>query len=244
LNAPARPGDPRQLAENFVEELRDAISGRVRAATLFGSAARNEWIAGVSDVNVLVLLDDIDAPVLKRAAPAASHALSNGLTPLLMELDEWRRAIDVFTIELADMKDASLTLYGEDPVAAPIVQHTIMRLQAERELRAKLLHLHAAMLVAADDRARLGQIFIHALPSFTTYLRTALRLAQQTVPRTSRDVIEQGCALASADPAAFLRVLDARTSGEDFAIGLDEPVADHFNTAAEQLAAYVDAFGR
>jgi predicted nucleotidyltransferase len=239
-----RPGDPRQLAEDFVDELRTAISGRVRAAALFGSVVRNEWIEGVSDVNVLILLDDIDAPLLGRAAPAATHALARGLTPLLMELDEWRRAADVFTIELADMKDASITLYGDDPVAAPMVQHPILRLQAERELRAKLLHLHAAMLMAADDQARLGQIFIHALPSFTTYLRTALRLAQQPVPRTSRDVIESGCAVAGADPAAFLRVLDARTSGEAFEVALDEPVADQFNTAAEQLAAYIDAFGR
>jgi predicted nucleotidyltransferase len=236
--------DPARLAEDFVEELRGAIGGRVRAASLFGSAARDEWIEGVSDVNVLVLLDDIDAPVLKRAAPAARHALTRGLTPLLMEIEEWRRSADVFSIELADMKDASVVIFGHDPVAAPTVQPAILRLQAERELRAKLLHLHAAMLMTFDDGERLGEIFIHALPSFATYLRTALRLAHQSVPRTSREVIEAGCALADADPAAFLRVLDARSSGNGLIVDLDEPVADQFNTAAEKLAAYIDAFGR
>jgi predicted nucleotidyltransferase len=236
--------DPRKLADSYVSDLQRVLGDRLRAAALFGSAARGEWLEGISDINVLVLLDSIDAPVLGQAAAVTNDAAALGVRPLLMELEEWRRAADVFTIELADMKDASATLYGEDPAAAAYVQPAIMRLQAERELRAKLLHLHAGMLMAAEDAARLGQLFVHALPSFTTYLRTALRLAQQTVPRISRDVIVAGCVLVGAEPSAFMRVLDARTSRDELEVRLDEPLADNFNTAAAKLAAYIDAFGR
>jgi hypothetical protein len=241
----AAKADPRALADAFVDELRGAVGERLRAASLFGSAARGEGIEGISDVNVLVLLDDIDAPVLAQAAPAASHAVARGVTPLLMELDEWRLAADVFSIELADMKEQSVTLSGDDPAAAAVVDPANLRLQAERELRAKLLHLHAGMLMAADDDHRLGQIFMHALPSFATYLRTALRLAQQPVPHDTRDVIEAGCRLAGAEPTAFLAVHDARAAARtDFAMNLTDGTADDFNTAAQKLAAYIDAFGR
>lgn len=231
-------------AEEFVSELRGTLAGRLQAASLFGSAARGEWIEGVSDINVLVLVDDIDAPLLARTAPIAQSAAAHGITPLVMEVEEWRRAADVFTIELADMKDASVPLFGTDPAAVLPVQPAILRLQAEREMRAKLLHLHGAMLMTADDAERLGAILVHALPSFAAYLRALLRLAGEAVPRDTRTVIEAACRHAGADPVPFLRVLDARLAGGSFQLRLDDPLADAFNTTAETIAACIDNFGR
>lgn len=235
--------NPRTLATSFVEELHGAVGDRLQAATLFGSAARGEWIAGVSDVNVMVLLDTLDAPLLATAAPAVRHAMEAGVVPLVMEMDEWRRAADVFTIELADMRDAHEPLHGEDPVTGPTLPASHMRLQAERELRAKLLHLHGGMLIAADDPKRLGRLFALALPSFTTYMRTTLRLADQPVPPDSRGVIRQACDLVGADAAPFLAILDARASGDAPEIRLTDSIADQFNTAATRLATYIDNFG-
>lgn len=236
--------NPRELAETFVRDLRAVADDRLTAATLFGSAARDEWIEGVSDVNVLVLLDRIDADLLARAGPSARSASARGVTPLLMEVGEWRRAADVFTIELADMKDASALLFGDDPIAQLPVDARILRLQAERELRAKLLHLHGAMLMAGDDRKRLGQIFVHALPSFLAYLRAAIRLAGNDVPRNSTDVIGAGKDVVGFDAAPFQRVLEARASGGQLQLGLNEPLADGFNAAAARLASFIDDFGR
>ena len=236
--------DPRTLAEALVRELQGALGARLRAAGVFGSAARGEWIRGLSDVNALVLLDDIDAPALRAAGPAARKAALASVRPLVMELDEWHRAADVFAIELADMKDASVPLLGDDPVTDVVIHPSVLRFQAERELRAKLLHLHAGMLVHAEDAARLGELFVRALPSFTTYLRAALRLAQQPVPAKSGETIEQGCRVAGTDPGPFLRVLEARQRGGALELSLADPLADQFNRAAEGLAAFTDAFGK
>lgn len=235
--------NPRQLADDFVRDLTAALGDRLGAALLFGSAARGEWLEGISDVNVLVLVDRIDTTLLAAASPAAQSAVGRGVTPLLMEYDEWNRAGDVFCIELADMRDASITLSGDDPVAGTDSPPASLRLQAERELRAKLLHLHAGMLLAADDRARLGQLLLHALPSFTTYLRAALRLADRPVPRATADVIAAGCALVGADPAAFSTVLAARPAGR-LEPGPGDRLVDDFNDAAARLAAYIDNSGR
>jgi hypothetical protein len=172
-------------------------------------------------------------------------ALARGVMPLLMEIEEWQRAADVFTLELADMREAGVTLFGDDPVAGAPLQHGHMRLQAERELRAKLLHLHSGMLLAGEDRDRLGSIFTHALPSFTTYMRAALRLAGKDVPATSRRVIEEACALVGADDAPFLDVLAAREAKTDLSTTLDPgSIADGFNAGATALANYIDRMGR
>jgi hypothetical protein len=163
--------------------------------------------------------------------------------PLMMQLDEWSRAIDVFPIELADMKDAHEALHGPDPTTGVAIDPSSLRLQAEREMRVKLIHLHSGMLMAAEDKARVGELLVRALPSFTAYLRAALRLAANPVPRASADVITQGCALIGADPSAFLSVLTARNAGGKLELSLQDPLSDQFNTAAERLAAFTDAFG-
>jgi predicted nucleotidyltransferase len=236
--------EPHKLAESFTAELRRALGGRLHAASLFGSAARGEWIQGVSDVNVLVLLDALDTSLLADAAPVARAALDRGVTPLIMELDEWRRAADVFAIELADMQQHHVPLLGDDLVAAARVDPANLRLQAERELRARLLHLHGGMLVAADDGPRLGSMLTRALPSFTTYMRALLRLSGDPVPDSSDEVILAACALAGADPAPFHQVLRARRDGSALSVTLREPLPDRFNTAATRLATCIDAFGR
>lgn len=236
--------DPRKLADDFLTALRGALGTRLQAASLYGSAARNEWIDGLSDVNVLLLFDNIDARTLADAAPAARNALAGGLRPLPMETAEWRLAADVFPIELADMKDASVLLFGESPSTGFEIDASALRLQAERELRAKLIQLHAGMLALAQDRKGLGDLFVHALPSFTTYLRAALRLAGKPVPRVSGEVIVEGCRLTGSDPAALLRVLEARAAGGKLELTMRDPLADQINASAERLAAFTDAFGR
>jgi len=236
--------DPRTLAEDFVRQVEGHLGPRLQAATLFGSAARGEWIQGLSDVNVLVLLDEITLDVLEQAAPAARKAVAAGVVPLLMERDEWASAEDVFAIELADLRDASLPLFGGDPTADLVIDTASLRLQAERELRAKLVHLHGEMLVSARDPKRLGALLVRALPSFTTYLRAALRLTGGPVPPTSEPVILHGCTLIGADPDAFLRVLQARQAGGGLAVKAGDPLADQFNAAAKRLTAYIDDFGR
>lgn len=232
-------------ARGFVDALAAALPGNVQAALLFGSAARGEWIEGTSDVNVLVLVDALDGPRLARAAAAARAALEDGVTPLLMARDEWRRAADVFALELADMQDAGVPLLGDSPVAGVALRPAHMRLQAERELRAKLLHLHGAMMLASDQPARLGQLMKAALPSFATYMRALLRLHDSPVPADTAAVTREACGRAGVDAGPFQAALDARRSGAEIRSSLERgSLVDRFNEAATGLATFIDNFGR
>jgi predicted nucleotidyltransferase len=235
--------EPREVADAAAQALNGALGERLRAALLYGSAARGEHVGGVSDVNVLFLLDDIDADTLRRASPLLRPFAKDGLAPLVLEWDEWQRASDVFAIELLDMRDAHVMLHGEDPLDGAVVAPEKLRLQAERELRAKLILLHGGMLRAAEDPRGLGQLLAAALPAFVTYLRAALRLADRPVPATTRAVIEESARLVDADPSGLLRALEGRRAGK-WAIPITDPDVDRYNTTAVRTAAFVDNFGR
>lgn len=235
--------DARQVARQFTTDVRSALEDRLESVVLYGSVARGEYVDGLSDVNVLVLLDDISATSLAALSPVVRRYAAQHVHPIVVEQREWGRATDVFGIELTEMQDWHELLFGPDPLMGLLVPPSILRLQAERELRGKLLQLHLGMLVA-DSPERLGALLTAAVPSLTTYFRTALRLARHDINRESERTIREGCTLVGADPAGLLRALQARRTRTPLAVALQDPLIDQFNTAAEQLAVYIDNVGR
>lgn len=235
--------DGREVARQFSASVRGVLEDRLESVVLYGSVARGEYIDGVSDINVMVLLDDIGARSLSALAPVVRSYRKKRVHPIVVEHREWARAADVFAIELTEMQEWHDLLHGRDPLIGLLVQPSLLRLQAERELRGKLLQLHLGML-GADSPAQLGTLLVAAAPSMVTYFRSALRLAQRDVNRESERTLREGCELVGADPAGMLRVLAARRGGKALHVNLQDPLIDQFNTAAERLAEYIDNVGR
>jgi hypothetical protein len=234
--------DPKDTAAELAQELASLYGPRLSIALLYGSVARGEAIAGVSDINVLVLLDRVDPPALRLASSLARRWTRAGNTaPLLMSWSEWRGAADSFAIELADMRDAHLVLRGTDPLAGDPNDLRAMRLQAERELRGKLVQLRTGLLLSADRPEEIGRLLETALPSFATYLRAALRLAGRAAPLRTEEVIDQAASVVGFDPKPFLRVSEARRRKETLRAPADEALSTGYYDAALRTTEYVNS---
>jgi len=235
--------EPRRVAERFTADVREALGERLRGVVLYGSAARGEWLEALSDINVLVLVDDISGASLAALSPIVRRYVPERVRPIVVEQRAWASAADVFGIELAEMQDWHVLLAGEDPLMGLLVQRPALRLQAERELRGKLLQLHAGLLVT-ETPAQLGGLLLASVPALATYFRTALRLAGRAVSASTERTLTEGCALVGADPAGLLALLQARHQGKPLELQLQDPLVEQVNTAAERLTAYIDNIGR
>lgn len=239
--AAGKEQDMNAQTERFVEELKQALGERLRSVVLHGSVARGEVVPNVSDVNLLVLLDDVDATALRTAGPLARRwARAGNTAPLLLSWDEWLRSADAFAIEVADMKDARHVLHGEDAVAELAVDRRQLRLQAERELRGKLVQLRSGLLLTAERPGEVGRLLLSALPSFTTYARAVLRLHGEAVPDTTPAVLDRAAHLVEADAAPMHTTWQARTGGNAREWPVDSPVVLGYYTFAERTADHVD----
>lgn len=237
--------DPKETAREFVQEWQQLFGARLRSALLFGSVARGEAVAEVSDINVMLLLDQIDAATLKRASSSTRKWIKTARqAPLVFEVEQWRRASDVFAIEIADMKDAYELLHGDNPIEDAVVDEEALRLQAERELRGKLLQLQTGLLVAANTPGEVGRLLMNALPSFAAYMRAALRLVGQAAPLNTVETINLAAGVVGANPGAFLRVWEARTKRSSFKLAVDDPLVDAYYDTAERTADFVDNLRR
>lgn len=233
--------EARTIAADTAKALVNALGERLRSVVLYGSVPRGEYVEGVSDINLLLLLDNVDTPTLAAAAAVEARMVERGVNPLVLEWRERIRAADVFGIELLDMRDAHEVLAGVEPFDGLNVPRQALRLQTERELRTRLLALHSAMLHAKENAGVPGAILIAALPAFVTYLRAVLRLAEEPIPSTMREVIRRGCDRTGADPAGLLAALDARLAARPWGIKLEDPVVEAYRAACERTADHVDA---
>lgn len=231
----------RELARDYTSRLASELGPRLRGVVLHGSVARGEAVEGVSDINLLVLPDSIDAELLRRLAPEARRWLDEaGALPLVLTWDEWAAASDAFAVEAADMVDSHELLHGDDPLAGAVVDRRDLRVQAERELRGKLIHLREATLASADRPEELGRLVLTALPSVATYLRTALRLAGRRAPAATAGTLRDGAELVGADPDPLLRLWERRGRREVPATKPEDPHMVAVHGILERTVEYVD----
>ncbi len=166
----------RQIIDPVLEAI-DRELGAGYSAVVYGSAARGEFLDGLSDLNVLLVCDALRSDTLRRLGAGLLALRHRGQPfPLLFERPEWDRVADVFPIEVADMQLAHEIVRGSDPVTGIRVQPEDLRRCLEQELRGKLLRLRQVFAVHAAEPSALGDVAVNTVSSIATLLRVALKL--------------------------------------------------------------------
>ena len=104
-----------------------------------------------------------------------------------MTLNEIKHSVDVFSIELMDMKHRHRLVFGEDVLKDLVIPATSHRVQVEYELREKLSLLRQHLLLATGNDARMWELLTRSVSSFVTLFRHALIVLGQSAPDGKRE---------------------------------------------------------
>jgi len=161
----------------------DGVLGERYSALVYGSGARGEFRDRVSDVNLLLVCQELGPATLRRLSAAlAGPGGKRQPSPLLIERDEWASASDVFPIEVTDMQIAHRLLRGEDPLAGRVVDPADLRRALEAEFRAKLLRLRQAYAHEGGDSKLLGAVASGTVASVAALFRVSVVLFGRAAP--------------------------------------------------------------
>lgn len=204
----------RTLVEALLADL-DRTLGTAYAAVLFGSSARGDFVEGVSDINLLLLLEDGTPATLARLTePLRAWYAAGQLAPLVLTREEWLRASDVFPIEVVDLQDAHQLLRGTDPVSALKANLVYLRLALEADLRGKLLRMRRGFIALHHDPVAMSRMLAGGSSQMVLLFRALHRLVGRPIPK-ERDAVVRGAAeLCGFDAGAVLAVDRHRGSGE------------------------------
>ncbi len=194
----------------FAAQLRERLGTRLVCLAVYGSAAGDDWVAGRSDVNVVVVVDDVTLEVLDALAPAVAARPRVLALPLVVDEEYLARSCDAFPMELADLARQHRLLAGRDVLAGIRVDRDAIRRQCEQEARGKLLRLHALYLQTAGDHTALERVVVESLKSFLIILRHLIQLRGGATPAGYAAVVAAGESFLGPLPV-MRAVLDHRT---------------------------------
>jgi hypothetical protein len=225
----------RRVVEPFLAEV-DKGLGSGYTAILFGSAARGDYVPGRSDLNLMLIVERADAAALARLRPAFAAWRKNapGL-PLVISRDEWLHGVDVFPIEICDLRAAHEVLRGPDLVTHVRADLPDLRRALEKEFRGKLLRLRQRY--AGDSDAGLGEWAGGTISAIVLFFRCLLVLTGRAAPAEPSGVIEAAAGVLGLDAAPLLRVLACRAKPSTKLAGSD---FEAYLAAVERAANFTD----
>jgi hypothetical protein len=216
LDLTGLPQEAAVLLRPFAEETASKFSGRLVSLTVIGSCLTGDFIPGVSDINSVLVLPSTTVSDLDTLSKMGRYSAKRRIrVPIVMTRDYIQRSLDAFPVEFLDMKLFHKTVAGMDLFSDLVIERNPLRLQCERDIKAKLINL-ARGYVSCRGRARAIRILLlEAMPGYIAILRAMLFLLQgsQAPPGPKALVLSHAEAVFGVPMKALRDTMGLKTAG-------------------------------
>ena len=200
--------DPMEAAKAAVEAARAAAGERLVSAALYGSAARGEFDAAHSDVNVVFVFATLGAPELEALRRAHRSWVRHRVTrPLLLSRKSLQDSQDTFPLEYLLLREWHQTLHGPDLYAGLSVDRACLRSAVERLLRAQELGLAVSWVALAGTPGGARHWASQASRAIGASASGLLHLTGEPLPARRAELAERCAARFGVDREALQALL-------------------------------------
>ncbi len=182
----------------------DTFKDSLHSIYIYGSATTDDFNEKYSDINVAIILDDISIRNLIKARSCIKTLRKKNVTaPLFLTKEYIMDSLDSFPIEFLAIKSSHLTLKGDDLFADISIEPEHVRLEAERELKGKLLLLRASFIENIDKKNVLTALVVNSFSALIPVLKGVLFFKGSEIPRNALDVIKRASEVCEIDLSSF-----------------------------------------
>lgn len=220
----------REPVREFADLVQALAGSSAQSLTLFGPLAAGSFDPERHTVRSVLVLDKIDLEFVRRLAGEGERlGKSRFAAPLIMTPEYVAASLDTFPLELIEIHQCHLTVFGEDQFRELVFDDRHVRLQCERELKSILISLRQGLLAAAGRDDLLVAVEVDTAEKLVRTLRGMLWLRGRKQAQRAADVVHEVAELTA-------RRLDGVGAALD-------PSAEHGWEAFQRLYADVDALG-
>jgi len=230
-----------KTTSNLIENLKDTFGEKLISVILYGSCAGSACENNFSDINLIVVIDNLLATDLKKATSALKDFMkTKNPLPLFMDKEEWFNSCDVYPIEYSDIKERYSILYGEDIVKPLVLEKTNLRLQCEHEIKNLLIKLRQNYLAQSTNLKAIEELLKKSSKSFFALFRAILRLTQDTVSFDHAEVIDSLSEKVKIDKDVFLKLLNLRSDSKAISKNEYEITIQKLIDSTNEVLKYID----
>lgn len=211
------PKKPDAIFGEIAGDYQRIFGSNLISIILYGSGASEDYLPGKSDLNFLITLTE---PGIERLdltlETVARWRKRNVAIPLFMTRAYLTGSLDAYPIEFLNMKQHYIVVAGEDVLAGLTFDPRHVRLQLERELRGKLLHLRSGYLATEGSARKIRELIGASLTAFVSLFGAMLYLKGAEIPPGKRNVIDAAGQAFGIDATVFHQCDQIRTKTDRF----------------------------
>jgi hypothetical protein len=234
MTAPWRPP-----ADALVASLRNVFGSRLLSVLVYGVHA--DGTAQDDPVSCLVLVESLTQSDLDACSRLGAGWRRQALaTPLILPEQEFRRSLDAFPLEYAEIVRAHARVFGDDPFAEAVIQPEDLRRACEAQVKSHLVHLRQSYIEAGGKPHGIADLVVTSAPAFAALLRNVARLhGVATNDRTA--ATREGARVAGLGHGVVAEVLALESPPS---VGATDPARlfPAYLATVEQLARFVDTW--
>ncbi len=205
------PKVPSEIFGEFSDDYKKLFGTELISIILYGSGARGDYLPGTSDLNFLIVLSEKAISELGRTfALLKKWRKRRVATPLFLTEHYIERSLDSFPLEFWDMQRFHQIVYGKDVLKPLSIRRSDLRLQCEREVKGKLLHLRQNYLNAEGKIWRLRALLSVSVSGFATIFNALLFLKDEAPENRRQDIFLKTARVFDLDSEVFDRILKIR----------------------------------
>lgn len=226
----------------LTNDIKEIFNQRLTSIILYGSAASDSYNPKTSDINLIVVLDTLQAVDLKNAFPVIKKWLkTKNPAPLFMDKQEWCNSIDVYSIEYSDIIEKHKIIYGEDLTQNLKIEKYNLRLQCESEIKKLLILLRQAYLINSKDIKVVNHAIKKSTGSFLAIFRSILRILDIEIPKDNKNLINLITEKSQCPCDVFLKIIKTKEERKDFKKHEVEELMQNLIDGLNTILKYVDS---
>ncbi|MBI3856113.1 MAG: nucleotidyltransferase domain-containing protein [Planctomycetes bacterium] len=204
------PPKVQEALDRATGALKKTLGANLHSLVLYGSAVRGNLLEKVSDLNLLILLE--------QSTPEAHEAISEAIDdpvriePFILGRALLARSIQAFAVKFLSIQRNYRVLHGADPFATLKVDESLARFLCEQAVRNLRLRCVRAFVLFGPDRIHYSSFIARMTPAFFTDLAEGLRRVGIDVPRSYEERLPLFEKVFGVDASILLKLLELKAS--------------------------------
>lgn len=184
-NTVALPTETQAALDRVKAALVRTLGANLHSLALYGSAVRGNLVPKVSDLNLLILLEE--------STPEAHAAIAEAIRgpvcvePFILGRALLPRSLQAFAVKFLSIRRNYLLLHGADPFDGLSIDEALARFLSEQALRNLRLRCVRSFVVFGSDAPRYAAFLAKSTSAAFTDLAEPLRRMGVEVPRPYAD---------------------------------------------------------
>ena len=235
------PKKPEDIFPVIIADCQAVFGDELLSIILYGSGAGTDYLPGKSDLNFMITLTEQGIESLENAMEIVKRWLKSAVAlPLFFTPSYISGSLDSYPVEFLNIKHRYKLVYGEDMLAPLSFDNKYVRLQIERELRGKLLHLRTGWLATEGKPKKIRELIGLSLTSFISLFSALLYMKGIEIPNNKRDIITAAGDAFGFNAHVFLNCEDVRRGADHFSAAEIKTLFQNYLLSVGRLCKQID----